>query len=99
MVGILFGALCGVCELILLRLLVDRVSVGEMPFWILPLKLLIIPLFLVPCALIARDQLHLAGIAAAVVLIGGAVAIFCFRAYQKKEQKLASDAEAGGKSK
>lgn len=99
MLGILFGASCGACELALLRLLVDRISAGELPFWLPPLKLFVIPLFFVPCALIARDQLHLAGIAAATVLIVGAVSIFCYRAYRKNEQTLASHREAGGKTR
>lgn len=98
MIGVLFGGACGAAELALLKLLVDKVSAGEIPYLILPLKLLAIPLFLVPCALIARDQLHIAGISAGAVLIVGTVAIFCFRAYTNKARKSPASKADGGKS-
>lgn len=81
LVGLLLGALCGAVELYLLNRLASRITGGgEIPFWIIPAKMAALVLFFVPVALLRKDQLVHAGVAAAVVLMGGAVVIFTSRA-------------------
>ena len=80
MIGLLLGAMCGAVELYLLNQLASRISKGgEIPYWIIPLKMAALALFFVPVALFAKAQLAQAGIAAAVVLMGGAVVLFLFK--------------------
>ncbi len=70
MLGLLLGVACGAAEFYLLRVLVLGISKGGVPIWVLPAKLLVLAAFLVPCALLLKDQLMGCGIAAAATLIG-----------------------------
>ena len=79
-IGLLLGALCGAVELYLLNLLASRITAGgNIPFWIVPAKMAALALFFVPVALLRPGELAQAGIAAAAVLILGAVIIFIKR--------------------
>ena len=87
-IGLLLGALCGAVELYLLNLLASRITAeGNIPFWIVPAKMAALALFFVPIALMIPDQLVHAGIAAAAVLIGGAVILFLKRKRMGGETK------------
>lgn len=93
MLGILLGLLCGAVEFWLLKRLVDGVTAGAIPFWVIPAKMAALALFFVPCALIAPDQLHLCGIAAAGLLILLSVGLFVYRTRIAKATKNGSDAQ------
>lgn len=93
MLGVALGAACGAVEFLLLKRLVDGVTGGELSYRLLvliPLKLLALAAFFVPCALIAPDELYLCGIAAVAVLLVCAVTLFVVRT-QKRKPQIGSD--------
>ena len=72
MIGLAIGLVCGAVEFKLLLLLVKRISDGGIPpFWLPLLKIGVLVACLVPCGLLVPDQLYLAGIGVAAVLIVG----------------------------
>ena len=75
MIGFVFGFACGMSELFLLRALIYGIQSEKIPVWILPAKMAVLAVFFVPCAIFFREQLHVAGIAAAAALIAGAAVL------------------------
>lgn len=74
LLGIILGLACGAVELVLLHLLVRKIVHSEsMPFWIPFAKMGALAFFLILCGVLAPSELYLTGIAAAAILIGGAV--------------------------
>ncbi len=69
MFGFLIGLLCGALEFKLLALLVDGIAKERIRVWVIPAKMGVLALFLVPCAIWFRSQLLVAGITAALTLI------------------------------
>ena len=77
MFGLLLGTACGALLLYLLRVLVNRVTAQmPIPVWIIPIKIAALLVFFIPCGLAWPQELPLAGISAAAVLIVGAVVYF-----------------------
>ena len=77
MIALALGFGCGAIELWLLQLLVKEISSAKtLPVWIIPTKLAVLALFIVPCALWWPGDLFLAAVGITGVLIVGAVIIF-----------------------
>ena len=91
--GVLLGGACGAAELFLLCAFVDRVTAQKpLAVWMIPLKIIVLIAFLVPCGLLWPKELPVAGISAAAILIVGAVICFaCTAAKQKKLHKRGGD--------
>ena len=71
--GYIIGSACGVIELLLLHVLVKGISAGSVKIWVVPVKLGVLALSFLFCAFVVPDQLYKAAIAAAAVLIVGAI--------------------------
>lgn len=103
MMGLLIGSVCGAAEFLLLRAFVNKITANmPVPFWMIPLKIILLAVFFIPCALLWPSQLLHAGIAAACVLIGGAAVQFvCKQVKQKKnkgDKPLADQSQTGAET-
>lgn len=87
MSALLLGIACGALEYALLQVLVCRsIRLKKVSLWIPLAKFLLLPLFLLPVAITEPDRLHIAGIAAAGVLV--ATSIIRFLLTQRKKPTL-----------
>lgn len=86
MIAVALGILCGICELGLLRYLVNHLTEKKVLI-ILPLKIFALVVFLTPIAIIWPQDLLLAGISTVSVIVVGAVAEFVYRGFLMKKDK------------
>lgn len=92
MLGLLLGLACGGVEFALLQAFTKRlVAGGSIPVSLVIFKFLALFIFFVPCALLAPQQLGVAGIAAAAALIISSIVKFIIQRRRDKAPGISGD--------